>query len=132
MIGGLISGVSTWLSQRVQARSVLLAQDKLRREDLYGDFIVTASKVFADALTHNEPQIPDIAALYALINRMRISSSARIIACADRITRTATDAYFMPNKTIQELHEMVNSESIDPLKEFSEAARDELQMIRLI
>jgi hypothetical protein len=132
VIGGLISGVSTWLSQRAQAKSVLLTQDKLRREDLYRDFIVTASKVYADALMHDEPQVPDIVTLYALISRMRIISSARIIACADRITRTATDAYFMPNKTIQELHEMIESHSIDPLKEFSEAARDELQSIGLV
>ena len=132
VIGGLISGVSTWLSQRVQAMSVLLSQDKSRREDLYRDFIVTASKVYADALIHDEPQIPDIVTLYALISRMRILSSPRITACAEGIARTVNDAYFLPNKTIQELHDMVKSHSIDPLKEFSEAARDELQTIGLI
>jgi hypothetical protein len=132
VVGGLISGISTWASQRVQAKSVLLSQDKSRREDLYRDFIVTASKVYADALMHDEPQIPDIVTLYALISRMRILSSARITACAERVALTAEDAYFLPNKTIQELHEMVKRHSIDPLKEFSEAARDELQTIGLI
>ncbi|HYZ41897.1 MAG TPA: hypothetical protein VE687_14920, partial [Stellaceae bacterium] len=109
VIGGLISGISTWLGQRVQARSVLLAQDKAQREDLYRDFIITASKVYADALMHDEPRVPDIVALHALISRMRIISSSRIIACAERITDTATETYFMPNKTIPELHEMVKS-----------------------
>jgi hypothetical protein len=36
--------------------------------------------------------------------------------------------YFAPNKTIRELHEMAKSGTgIDPLKDFSEVARNELQ-----
>ena len=128
-IGGMILGVSTWLSGRVQARSALLGQEKSRREDLYRDFIITASRVYANALMHDEPQIPDIVALYALISRMRILSTSRIVACAEQTTHTATEAYFMPNKTIHELHDVVTSEAINPLKEFSEAARDELRTI---
>lgn len=133
VIGGLTSGISTWLSERVQARSALLAQEKLRREDLYSDFIIVAAKVYADALMNDDPQVPDIVALYALVSRMRIRSSARTIACAEKITSAATDAYFMPNRTIRELHEMIKSEAaIDPLREFSEVAREELQTLRPI
>jgi len=37
-------------------------------------------------------------------------------------------AYFAPNKTIRELHELVESGSaFDPLKDFSEMAREELR-----
>lgn len=37
-------------------------------------------------------------------------------------------AYFAPNKTVRELHELMKSGTgIDPLKDFSEAARDELR-----
>jgi len=129
VIGGLTSAIGTWLSQHPQAKSALLAQEKSWRDDLYRDFIVTASKVYADAVMHDDPKIPDIVALYALISRMRILSSPRTVACAEKITHTVTDAYFMPNKTIHELHEMVQSEAIDPLKEFSEATREELQTI---
>ena len=44
--------------------------------------------------------------------------------------RAAIDAYFAPNKTISELHEMMKSGTkIDPLKEFSEAARGELRVL---
>ena len=134
VIGGLTSGTSTWLGQRAQARSVTLAQDKSRREELYRDFIITATKLYADALMHDDPKVPDIVALYALVSRMRITSSSRIIACAERITSSATDAYFMPNRSIRELHEMIKSDSdaVDPLREFSELAREELQTIRPI
>jgi len=41
---------------------------------------------------------------------------------------TTIDTYFQPNMTIRELHEMVKTgPGFDPLKEFSEAARDELR-----
>jgi hypothetical protein len=37
------------------------------------------------------------------------------------------DTFFAPNKTVREVHEMMKSGSgIDPLKEFSMAAREEL------
>jgi hypothetical protein len=43
--------------------------------------------------------------------------------------RATIDTYFVPNKTIRELHELIESGSaFDPLKDFSELARDELQI----
>ncbi len=42
--------------------------------------------------------------------------------------RTTTDTYAAPNKTFPELQEMMKSGvGIDPLKDFAEAAREELQ-----
>jgi hypothetical protein len=42
--------------------------------------------------------------------------------------RATSNAYAAPNKTIPELHEMVKSGAgIDPLKDFADAAREELQ-----
>lgn len=129
VIGGAISGVSSWASQRLQAKSALLGQDKLRHEDLYRDFIVHASRVYTDLAMHSEPQISDLVGLYALISRMRVLSSPKLVACAERIARTATDNYLRPNKTIAEIHDMIKQGDLDPMKEFSEAAREELQAI---
>ena len=76
----------------------------------------------------NEPQIQEFVALYAMISRMRILSSPTIVACADKIMRTMIDTYFAPNKTTRELLELVESGSaFNPLKDFSEMARDELR-----
>ena len=42
--------------------------------------------------------------------------------------RATIETYFAPNKTIRELDELVRGgKDIDPLKDFSEAARDELR-----
>ena len=128
MVGGLTSGLTTWLSLRNQARAGQLAHDLSRRDDLYKDFIVAASKAYGDAMLSNEPQMQDLVALYAMISRMRVLSSARTIACAQKVMEATVDTYFAPNKTVRELRELIKSGAgIDPLKDFSEAAREELR-----
>lgn len=127
MVGGLTSGITTWLTQRNQARAMVLARETSRRDNLYKNFIVAASEVYGDALVSNEPQIEELVGLYAMISRMRVHSSPRIVECADQIMRATIDAYLGPNRTVREMHELMKSGAgIDPLKEFSDAAREEL------
>jgi hypothetical protein len=127
VVGGLTSGITTWLSQRAHARAGQIAHEMSRRDDLYKDFIVEASKVHGDALMSNDPQIPELVALSALISRMRVLSSRRTVASAERLMEATISAYFAPNKTIRELHDLMKSGSgVDPLKDFSEATREEL------
>ena len=127
VVGGMTTGVTTWLSQRVQARAGQLAREMSRRDDLYKDFIVAASKAYGDAILSSEPQIQEILALYAMISRMRLMSLPRTLACAEKVMDATLATYFEPNKTIRELHELMKSQTaIDPLKDFSEAAREEL------
>jgi hypothetical protein len=129
IVGGLMSGVTTWLSQRSQARAGHLAQSMSRREELYKDFIVAASKAYGDAIVTNEPQVQELVALYSMLSRMRVLSSPRIVECADKVMQTILDTFFTPNKTLRELHELIRSgAALDPLKDFGEAVREELQM----
>jgi hypothetical protein len=51
-IGALASIGTTWLTQRHQDRSQRLAQKSARLEQVFGEFIDQASRLFADALTH--------------------------------------------------------------------------------
>jgi len=59
MVGGFTSTVTTWLTQRAQVRAGLLAREVSRREELYRDFIMAASKTYGDALVSSDPQLPD-------------------------------------------------------------------------
>jgi hypothetical protein len=128
VVGGATTGITTWVSQRAQVRAGQLAHAMSRREDLFKDFIVEASKVYSDAIMSSEPQIKDIVALYGMISRMRVLCSPRTIACADEVMIATVGTYFAPNKTIRELHELMKSRTaLDPLKDFSEAAREELR-----
>jgi hypothetical protein len=130
IVGGLMSGIGGWLNQRTQARAGQRAHDILRRQDLYKDFIVAASTAYGKALVSSEPQIEDLVALYAMISRMRVISSAQTVGCAEKIMHKTIATYFAPNKTIRELNELIMSGAgIDPLKEFGEIAREELQAL---
>jgi hypothetical protein len=128
VVGGMTAGVTTWLSQRVQVRAGQLAREMSRRDDLYNDFIVAASKAYGDAILSDEPQVQELLALFAMISRMRLMSSPRTIDCAVKTMDATIATYFAPNKTLREVHEMIKSGvELDPVKDFSEAAREELR-----
>ena len=133
VIGGTISGVTTWLSQRSQARAAELTREMSRRDELYTDFIVAASKAYGEALVSSEPQVQAFVAIYAMISRMRVMSSPRIVACAEKVMSTTIDTFFAPNRTVKDLYELVKGgKQLDPLKDFSEAAREERRTYALL
>jgi hypothetical protein len=125
-VGGLTSGVTAWLNQRSLARTGQLTQELLRRQQLYRDFILAASRAYGEALVVSEPKIEKLIALYAMISRMRAMSSRNIVDCAERVLVETTATYFKPNRTMSELRELIESGTgVDPLKEFAEAVRSE-------
>ena len=65
-IGGLTSFASAWLTQRHQDRANRLSRDKARRQKVYRQFIEEASKLYADALVHDDLQIS------TLVSRLRL------------------------------------------------------------
>ncbi len=84
--------------------------------------------MYADALAHNEAEIAKFVKLYALIGRMRVLSSPKIVETAQTVVNTIIETYQAPNKTFRDLQGVVNSDAIDPLFAFSEACRDELRI----
>jgi hypothetical protein len=62
-----------------------------------------------------------------MISRMRVHSSSKTVESADKVARMIVNTYLAPNKTFPELRDMVNSGAIDPLRDFSEASREDLQ-----
>ena len=128
VIGGMTSGITTWLNQRSQVKATEIAHDMSRREDLYRDFILAASKAYGEAVVSSQPQVQELIALYAMISRMRVLGSPRTVACAEKIMITTIATYAEPNRTVVELHDLLKTGTgIDPLKEFAEAARAELR-----
>jgi hypothetical protein len=131
VVGGLTTGVSNLLSQVVQARAERRAREQSRKEDLYKDFILAASRAYGKAIVSSEPHLQEIISLYALVSRMRVSSSPEIVACSDKVMRTTVGTYLAPNKTIPQLHTLMESGAdIDLLRDFAETARKELQASR--
>jgi hypothetical protein len=125
-IGGATSFLSTWLGQGAQFRAQTALNDKGRRQELYRDFVTEASLSYVDALTKDAPDLSKTIRLFALISRMRILSSLDVVEQADSVARMIVDTYPQPNKTLHELHQMVEDNALDPLRGFSEACRKEL------
>jgi hypothetical protein len=126
VIGGLTTFAAAWVTQRQQANVQWLLQEKTKRQDLYQQFIEEASKSYVDALTHDQPPIAPLVGLYALINRIRVVSDPSIAERADKIGQMILRTYFLPNKTLPELRQMMESGALDPLRDFSEACHEEL------
>jgi hypothetical protein len=130
VVGGLISGIATWLAQRSQVQAGYRAHQISHREDLFRDFIVAASKAYGQALMSNQPELQDLIGIYGLLNRMQVVCLPPTIACAQQVVNAIVETYFQLNKTFDDIRAMIKTGTwIDPLNEFAEAARDELRML---
>ena len=126
-VGGLTSGIATWLNHRSQLRTEWILHEKTRRQMLYRDFIEEASKCYIDALQHDEADIPGLVGLYAKLSRMRALSSKPVLHCAEDVARKILDTYLEPDKSFVELREMAIDGTIDLLQGFSAVCRDEFE-----
>ncbi len=131
-VGGLTSGIANWVNHQSQLRAQWLLHEKNRRQILYRDFIEEASKCYIDALQHHEADadIPGLVGLYAKVGRMRVLSSGPVVHSAEHIAKKIMDTYLEPDKSFGELREMAKCGSIDLLREFSEACREEFDEMR--
>ena len=128
-IGGLTTFATSWTTQQAQSRAQRVANEKEKREALFGKFLDEAAKLYADAMQNKREDAPAVMiGIYALTNRIRLSSSARVVEKADAITEIIMDTYLSPNMTVEEVRNKWMEQRIDPLRDFSEACREELQI----
>ncbi len=118
-LGGLTSFASSWTTLHAQMKAQRLASSKSRRRKLYKQFIDEASRTYVDALVHDKLDISRLVGIYALISRMRVLSSQKVIESASGIAIPITDTYFQPNKSPTELQAMMHDGGVDPLRDFS-------------
>jgi len=126
-LGGFTSFATSWTTQRAQMNADRIASSKSGRQKLYKRFIDIASKIYGDALIHDNLDLSGLIELYAILSRMRVISSADVIESADKAARVITETYSQPNKTPIEIEEMIRNGSVDLLKDFSEACRQEFE-----
>jgi hypothetical protein len=126
-LGGFTSFATSWTTQHAQMNAEQTANSKSRRQKLYKAFIDDAAKMYGDALIHDKLELSGLIELHAVVSRMRVFSSAAVIENATRIVRVITETYRQPNKSPTEIEEMIENGSIDLLKSFSEACREEFE-----
>ena len=126
-IGGLASFATSWTTQHAQTRAQRIAGERETRAALFGRFLDEAAKLYSDALQSRRDDITGLIGIYALTNRIRLVSSAQIVEAADTVCRIIVDAYLAPNVTMEEMRDNWIGKHVDPLRDFSEACRQELQ-----
>ena len=129
LTGALASSVSTWITQRHQGRRDLLAKRIFHREQLYSDFIGESARALADAIQHNLGDPNKLSPTYALLSRIRLSSSTPVLASAEQVIQDIIIAYSEPNLTLEEIQARVAKHQ-DPLREFSNICRAELEAMQ--
>lgn len=129
LVGATGSVVGTWISARHQDRRDLLGKRIARRETLYSDFIGESARLLVDALQHNGNDLEKLLPIYALLSRIRISSSKPVLQQAEKLVQTIVATYPQPNMTAEQIESRALNDQ-DPqvrtLRQFSDACRTEL------
>jgi len=126
-IGGLTSFATSWTTQQAQARAQRLAAERDARAALFGKFLDEAARLYSDALQNKRDNANRLMDIYALKSRIRLVSSPQVAEAAEVVTRIIVDAYLAPNITMEEMRANWIDRHVDPLRDFSDACRQELQ-----
>ncbi len=130
IVGALGSSISTWIIQRHQDRRELVAKKIFHREQLYSDFISESARVLLDAMGHNMSDPKNLMPGYALLSRIRLSSSPDVLASAEEVVRDIVGTYAQPNLTPEQIQSRATNGGDDPLRIFSEVCRAELDSMQ--
>jgi len=128
VVGALGSTLSASISQRRQNQKDLLAKKIFHREQLYSDFISETARAMADALQHGFQDPSSLIPSYALLSRIRLSSSRIVVENAESVIQRILSTYSQPNLTPEEF-QVWASERNDPLREFGDICRRELDSL---
>lgn len=129
VVGASASIATTWLAQRTQAIRASNEWKLREREALYREFIVEASRASLDALMHSMERPEQMINLYAILSRIRLLSGDEIVRQGEACCRRIVELYGQPNMTTDQIRIAVERnefDKLDPLKQFSNACRDEL------
>jgi hypothetical protein len=129
LVGALGSSLSTWITQRHQDRRELLAKKIFHREGLYSDFISESARLLIDALEHDVGDPKSLIPAYALLSRIRLSSSPDVLATAEDVVRGIIGTYAKPNLTPEQIRSRATNGE-DPLRKFSDICRAELEFMQ--
>src|ERR1700722_9161988 len=83
LVGALGSGVSSWITQRHADQRDLLARRVFYRVQLYSDFITESTRVLVDSWENNFQEPKKRIPAYALLSRIRLTSSKEVFASAE-------------------------------------------------
>jgi hypothetical protein len=129
LVGAFTSFVTTYANQRAQYKRDFLSRQFSQRETLYAEFINESARLTIDSLEHQMENPGSLVTIYALANRIRLSSSEEVVQAALSSIETIVEAYRRPTMTAEQIRQGAYLELKDPVKEFGEACRNELKRL---
>jgi len=126
LVGAFTSFVTTYANQRSQYKRDFLSKRFAQRETLYSDFINEAARLAVESLDRQMEKASGLVTIYALQNRIRLTASDEVVRAADKTIKNIVESYKRPNMTAEEIRQGAYLDIEDPVKEFCEACRKEL------
>lgn len=128
LVGALGSTTSSWIVYRQQNRRELKGKKIFHREQLYSDFITESAAAVAHAMQHTLQDPGRLITVYALLSRMRLTSTLPVVESAQRVVSEILETYAKPNLSPDEFQSWARERN-DPLRAFSEISRRELNSL---
>ncbi len=127
LVGAVASLSTSIVNQRLQSRRERTAAELIESRELYGRFIEEAAGLFLHALGETRIDTVRMTRLFAIVARIRLTSSEPVLMAAERVTRNLLDAYERPPVEAGEFiaASVRDQKTLDPLKEFTEECRRE-------
>ena len=133
LIGGSTSLVAAIYTQRHQDRLQRIASEVTKREALYADFVISASKLLLNAFTHDELAFgADEQLLVGLLNRMRLFAPPDVVGGAEAVLRAIVEISLKPRIEARQLATQALAKSLDPdpVMTFSTICRADIDRVR--
>jgi hypothetical protein len=128
-VGGVTSFVSSWFTQHREFREKRIAATHAAREKLFAAFIREASRLYADALSHERDSPGDLVKLYSIHSRIRLVATEAVVNAAKKAMDTLVEAYLSPNRALHEIYADARAGRLVFLEEFSRSCREELERL---
>ena len=133
LVGGSTSLVAAIYTQRYQDRLQRVASEVTKRETVYADFVMSASRVLLNAFTHDEIALgDDEQLLVGLLNRMRLFAPPDVVGGAEAVLRAIVEISLKPRIEAQQLAKQALAKSLDPdpVMTFSSVCRADIDNVR--
>jgi hypothetical protein len=132
LIGGGASLTAAVYTQRYQDRLQRVAREATKRETVYADFIMNASKLLPTAYVQDGFKLDsDGQHLLGLANRMRLFAPSNIIDEAEAVMRQLIEISLQPSLDLRKfaMAELSKQRYSDLLRSFSLACRADLDKV---
>jgi hypothetical protein len=129
VIGATTPVLSNFVLQRSVTQRELTNREIAQREELYSEFISQGTTCYAKALSQSLESLEELAAIYALVNRIRLFASSPVVEAADAFVRNLVGLYGETNMSIEQIASLALEKHPDPLNDFALKCRAELRKL---